>query len=431
MSARDRRIGWLLLATLLLAACAGPATEAPGEAPAPTSAPATEAPEPTEVPMPEAPEFIDIGAVIPLTGPFAGGGSQVKNGYEFAVEAVNATGGVYVAEFGAQVPLRLTVLDDESDPTKTVSNLETLFADQNVTAYLGGFGSSLHAAAAAIAEKNQVPYLGVAFAQWDIHQQGYQYLFSPFWKSPLIATEVFEMLNALIPEGERPTRVAIFSETTDWGIELGGLWEEAAPAYGYEIVVHEEYAPQTPDFTDLILRAQAGQADMLLALPIPPDGATMVRQMGELGWAPKFSFIVRAPDNPAWSENLGKVGDFVTLGPGWHNSMLFPGVEAINQKHTEVVGRPADPMVGPSYAVIEILADAIERAGTLDRAVIRQALAETDLETVIGHVSFNEDGTGNVLAPILQYINGKQELIWPTDFATAELVYPAPAYDQR
>ncbi len=427
------RLFVLLLAGLLLAGCAAPTTEPPPtEAPAvqPTEVATAEEVAPTEAPPP-APEFIEIGAVIPLTGAYASGGSQVKNGYEFAVEDVNAAGGVYVAEYDAQIPLRLTILDDESDPTKTVSNLESLFADQDVIAYLGGFGSSLHAAAAAIAEKNQVPYLGVAFAQWSIHQQGYQYLFSPFWKSPLGATEMFEMLNALIPEGERPTKIAIFAETTDWGIEFGGLWEEAAPQYGYEIVVREDYAPTTPDFTDMILRAQAAEADMLLALPIPPDGVTIVRQMGELDWAPKFTLIVRAPDNPVWAENLGSVGDYVALCPGWHNAMTFPGVDAINQKHNELFDRPADPMVGPSYANVEILVDAIERAGTLDRAAIRQALAETDMDAVIGHVTFNEDGTGNVLIPFLQYINGKQELIWPLEFATAELVYPAPPYDQR
>jgi branched-chain amino acid transport system substrate-binding protein len=428
---RYHLFGLFLTFALFFAGCAAPATEAPTQAlpPEPTSPPAVV--EPTAVPLPPAPEFIEIGAVIPLTGAFGGGGVQVKNGYEFAVEAINAAGGVYVAEFGAQVPLRLNILDDESDPTKTVSHLETLYAEQDVTAYLGGFGSSLHAAAAAIAEKNQVPYLGVAFAQWDIHQQGYEYLFSPFWKSPEIATEVFKLLNATIPEGERPTKVAIFTETTDWGIELGALWEQAAPEYGYEVVVHGEYAPLTADFTDLILNAQAAEADMVLAQPIPPDGVTLFRQMGELGWAPKFSFVVRAPDNPVWAENLGTVGDFVTLGPGWHNAMDYEGVVAINEQHVELLGRPADPMVGPAYAAVQILADAIERAGSLDRAAIRAAISATDLETVIGLVTFRPDGTGNVSSPILQYINGKQELVWPLEFATAEFVYPAPPYDQR
>ncbi len=62
----------------------------------------------------------------------------------------------------------------------------------------------MHAATAAIAEKNKVPYCGVAFALWQIHQQGYQYLFSPFPKSPNQARDVFEILNASDPRGRAP-----------------------------------------------------------------------------------------------------------------------------------------------------------------------------------------------------------------------------------
>ena len=123
----------------------------------------------------QAPETIKVGAVVPLSGPFAGGGAQVERGYQMAVEDINAAGGVFVEEYDAQIPLELILLDDESDPNATVSHLEALNSDEQVVAYLGGFGSSLHAAAAAIAEKNQIPYIGVAFALQQPHNQGFQY----------------------------------------------------------------------------------------------------------------------------------------------------------------------------------------------------------------------------------------------------------------
>jgi branched-chain amino acid transport system substrate-binding protein len=237
------------------------------------------------------------------------------------------------------------------------------------------------------------------------------------------------MLDSL-PEDTRPTRVAILQEQTDWGVELAELWTQEAEVRGYEIVAHEEYAPASTDFTDSILRIQAADAQVLLALPNPPDGVTIYRQMGELGYAPPFAMLIRAPDVPTWRD-LGTVGDFVTLAPGWHNAMTFPGVEELNAQHVEMMERPADPIVGPSYAVIQILADAIERAGTLDRKAVRDAIAATDLDTVVGHVTFNEDGTGNVPTAILQYQHGVVELVWPKEFATADLIYPAPPYDER
>src|SRR5438105_15332805 len=91
-------------------------------------------------------QTVKVGAVVPLTGRYGAGGAQVRAGYEIAVEHINAAGGVTVG--GKKMPLEVTVLDDESDATKTVSRMETLAA-QGVVAYLGGFGCGLHAADAA------------------------------------------------------------------------------------------------------------------------------------------------------------------------------------------------------------------------------------------------------------------------------------------
>ncbi len=219
-------------------------------------------------PAVSAAQAVKVGAVVPLTGRYASGGAQVRAGYEIAVEDVNRQGGVTVG--GKKLPLELVLLDDESDATKTVSRLETLAA-QNVVAYLGGFGSDLHAAAASVAEKNKIPYLGVAFALNKIHQQGFRYLFSPFWKSPDIGQQLVPMLSA-IPAGERPRRAAIFQEKTDWGREMAAAFVEAGKGAGYEVVAHGEYAPGAKDYSDLILKAKASQADVVYALPTPPEG---------------------------------------------------------------------------------------------------------------------------------------------------------------
>src|SRR5437870_932148 len=264
-------------------------------------------------------QTIKVGAVVPLTGRYGGGGAQVRAGYEIAVEHLNAAGGVAVG--GKKMALELALLDDESDATKTVSRLETLAA-QGVVAYLGGFGSDLHAAAASVAEKNKTPYLGVAFALHKIHQQGFRYLFSPFWKSPDIRQGTADLL-ASIPAGERPKTAAIFQEKTDWGREMATAWTEAGKGAGYEVVVN------------------------------------------------------------------------------------------------------------PAYACVQILANAIARAGSLDRDRIRDAIAATDMTTVIGPVKFRADGTGIVNAVFVQWLNGKQELVWPRDSATAKLAYPAPPFASR
>ena len=380
------------------------------------------------VPAAQAAETIKIGGGVALTGRYGAGGAQVKVGYEIAVEDINRAGGVSVG--GKKLPLELTVLDDESDPTKTVARMETL-ASQGVVVYLGSFASDMHAAAAAIAEKNKIPYCGVAFALYAIHERGYRYLFSPFFKSPDISKATFQMLNDFLPEAQRPKKVAMFLEKTDWGKELGDLWAKEAPGYGYQIVLRAEYAVGTKDFSDIILKAKNVGADAMLSLPNPPDGMALVKQMQELDYTPKFSLAIRAADPPVWSRNLGKAGDYMAFAPGWHNAVKYTGVAELNAAHQKRLGRPADPIVGPSYACVQILANAIERAGSLDRDKIRDAMAATNMMTVEGPVRFNPDGTGQIHSVINQWLAGKQELIWPKDFASKPFAYPAPPFNQR
>jgi branched-chain amino acid transport system substrate-binding protein len=372
-------------------------------------------------------ETIKVGAVVPLTGRYGAGGAQVRAGYELAVEAVNAAGGIGVA--GKKLPLELRILDDESDATKTVARLETL-ASEHVVAYLGGFGSDLHAAAASVAEKNKIPYLGVAFALHRIHQQGFRYLFSPYWKSPDVKPVTIDLLRS-IPAGERPRTAAIFQERTDWGREMATAWTEAARDAGYQVVVQGEYAPGAKDFSDLIVKAKGVSADIVFGVPTPPDGMTMVRQMKELGFTPKLLMLIRAPDVAVWATNLGKDGDDVVMTAPWHHAVRAPGVRELNEAYQKRFGRPTDPNAGPAYACVQILAAALASAGSLDHARVRDAIAAIDTVTVIGPVRFRPDGTAVVLPMLGQWIAGKQELIWPRDVATASFVYPAIPFGRR
>ncbi len=101
------------------------------------------------------------------------------------------------------------------------------------------------------------------------------------------------------------------------------------------------------------------------------------------------------------------------------------------QRYQAKFGKPAQATSGPAYAAVQILADAISRAGSLDHDKIRDAIAATNMNTVIGPVKFNPDGTGQVLNVINQWQNGKQVLVWPADQAEVKIAYPAPKWSDR
>ncbi len=349
-----------------------------------------------------------------VTGRYASLVEQVKNGYELAFTDLNKT---------SKLQLELKWLDDESDATKTVQRVESLYSSDNVLAFLGGAGSDLHAAAAAIADKDKTPYLGVAFALLTVHQKGLKYLFSPFPKSPALSKNIYDILDTVSP---KPTKVAIFTEKTDWGAELNGLWKQEGPSRGYDVVVNEEYAPGSSDYSALILKARSASADVLLSMPTPPDGMAMLKQMKELDFGPKVLQFIRASDSLVWSQNLGKDGDLALNAPGWSPDLKYPGVAELKQAHQAKYNKSAEALTGAAYAAVQVLFDAVNRVGKPDRDALREALAATDMTTVAGPVKFNADGTAQITTIFNQWVGGKQVLIWPKDQAGAQLQVAKP-----
>ena len=194
--------------------------------------------------------------------------------------------------------------------------------------------------------------------------------------------------------------MAIFQEKTDWGREMAAAWTEAGKSRGLPgRACSGEYAPGAKDFSDLILKAKAANADVVLALPNPPDGMTIVKQMKELGYNPKLSFFIRAPDAPPWSQNLGKDGDFMVLAAGWHHAMKGAGREGAERRAPEEVRAPGGSAGGPGLRVRADPGRGGHRAPaapTARRCATRSP--RPSMNTVIGPVKFRPDGTGIVQA---------------------------------
>ena len=310
------------------------------------------------------PKAIKVGAAVSFTGGFASGGLESKFGYEQAVADINKEGGVFVKEFNKQIPLELIIEDDESNSTKCVARLEKMHSVDKVVAYLGPYGSTLCAAAAGIAEKNRVPILAVSFSLLAPHQQGYKYLFSPFAKTDTGLEAIFATIDTL-SKAQRPSKVAIFAEKTDWGEELLRLAPDSAKKRGYAVVADKSYAVGTKDYSSLIIAAKSANAEIVIGVPTPPDGIALMRQIKELDYNPKVVIFWRAAGTPLWPANLKQDGDYVGYCSNWDHNFKYPGctelVAAYKAKHDKL---PA-VTVGVTYSCVQILADAIKRAGTL------------------------------------------------------------------
>jgi branched-chain amino acid transport system substrate-binding protein len=369
----------------------------------------------------EAPKTIKVGVMLSLTGPDFQTGGPAKIGYELAAEEINRSGGVMVKAFGKKIPIELVMLDMETNPEKAIARAEA-FNAQGVPACVG---TTLVGSSAEIFEKNKLPVVVSIMTINAVMDRGFRYFFNIGGLNSDIVQAVFDMFGAF-PKGTMPTKWAFIKETSDFSTELFALAKQMAAKKGVTISYEGQYAMMTPDMSALINGAKNSGAEVIFSFPTPPDAITMLKQMAQLGYRPKANIMLRASDDPSWGK-LGSLGNFAIGSPDWHSALNYPGVKELNAAVKAKTGQVTNPSVGPAYASIKVVANAIERAGSLDRQAIRDALAKTDMETVVGRVKFGAKNEKlNVTRPVVQWQAGVMELVWPDKEKTKPFVYPIP-----
>jgi len=404
---------------------AGLVAAACGPSPTPVAAP-TEAP----TAAPPAKDKIVVGMARPLSGPLAViGDSAFRPVYETWVDEVNADGGVYVEEYGKKLPIELVVYDDKSDVGTMTRLTEKLILEDKVdflwpacgTAFIFGqapiankYGYVLVTAeGGATSIKDMLPSLPYVFVTLS---------FSDWYQLPVLA----DLL------GEQGAKTAYIIYIADLhGIEYSGVAGIEFPKKGIEIVGVKSVPPDIKDLSPVIKDAKASEADVFCCFAYPDQVMPATGTSMELAYNPK-----------AW---IGGPG----VNFGFYHTTFGPAVEGVtgfttfSPKQSDAAkeladklyaGKPEeiqDPWGHPLYwAGLEMWKQAIEKAGTLDQDKIRDILATEHLNTVLGDTWFEngllakECHTGE----IGQWQNGVFEVIGPKDKATAEMIYPKPAW---
>jgi branched-chain amino acid transport system substrate-binding protein len=195
--------------------------------------------------------------------------------------------------------------------------------------------------------------------------------------------------------------------------EAMDYWTEAAKKGGFEIVFHQKYPAGTKDFSAMITGAKAAGADILLAYPVPPEGPAIIKQMKELDFNPKVVHFVRAPEGASFGPALGPLADYVTLPVAWSDKYRFPENDYLIEKFKEKTGKGPDLVAGNAYCAGQVLFAAIEKAGTLDKTAIRDAVRATNMMTVSGPIQFSDVGhPKDKVLVIAQWFGGDRKIVY-------------------
>ncbi len=344
-------------------------------------------------------KMIKVGGVACLTGAAATYGASTRNGTRLAFDEQNDLGGVDIG--GEKYLIHYIFEDDQGSPEQAANAFRKLIDQDEVYAILGSVMSSCTLAGAPIAQDSGVPVISPTSTAVQVTRTG-DYIFRSCFLDPfqgaVVASFSYNDLNA-------KTAAVIFDNANDYTKGLAEAFRESFVSIGGEVVAYESFTEEatTVDFSAQLTNIKSANPDVIFLDAYYSAAALMAKQARALGITVPF---VGAD---GWdSAEFTKLGGEAVEGGYFCNHYSpadpRPIVQNFVKKYTEVYGGTPDALATLAYDAGLILIDSLNRAGSLDRAAIRDAIMATNLECVSGVITF--DGWGD---PIKSAVVNKVE----------------------
>jgi len=373
---------------------------------------------------------VTLGASVQMSGPLANTGRYYRDGYEFAVAQINKLGGVKVGNARAQLGLKL--LDNQSDNNLAVRQYVQLLTQDKVDLLLGPFASDAVIATSSVAEKYQVPMVQGGGASDQIYSRGYKYIFGTLPS----ATKYFEStIQAMAKLSPAPKSVALLYADDAFDVSVAKGTRELLAKAELSVVIDERYSTNASDFASLLAQIRSAQPDAVLVAGHETEILNFIRQAKSLNVSPRlYSFTVGVP-SADFRKALGKDADYAFGMTSWLPSVslkdrYFGDAAQFAQAYQKKFGYEPDYHAASAVADVEAYAQAIEAAGSVDPAKVRDALAKLDFESLYGRVRFSDAGQISLPQTVIQVQDGKVVPIYNHDFI-GKALYPTPAWNQR
>jgi branched-chain amino acid transport system substrate-binding protein len=362
-------------------------------------------------------EPVKIGVLLPLTGSQAESALIEKKSFLMAADAINAAGGVHGKK------IELIIADTQGNPDNARAAIEKLIRRDQVLVIGGGFSSSATWATISIAQQNKIPFLVNSAAADKITEQGWEYIFR--LNQPV--SEYFGTFVSFVTGVASDIRsVAIVHDNTLTGASEARRFFKTTQVLGLKLAVRESYEAGGGDFKALLARVRTQRPDLIyMVAQDVRDAAALTGESREIQLDPKLFVGAGA----GFLKFAGKASEHVTSLVPWVPSAPYPDAKELEEKFIAKYHFLPGYHGAEAYAGMQVIGAALKRTLALKPVKVRDALAATELMTVYGPVKFSSYGKKqqqNKLPTLLvQWIEGKQEVIWPQSLATKRYVYPA------
>jgi branched-chain amino acid transport system substrate-binding protein len=347
-------------------------------------------------------KIIRIGGVAPLTGGSATFGASTRNGCKLAFDELNATGGIDIG--GTKYLINLVFEDDQGSPEVAANAFRKLIDQDEVVAIIGSVMSKCTLAGAPIAQDAGVPVISPTSTNILVTQTG-DYIFRACFIDPfqgaVVASFSYNDLKA-------KTAAVIFDNANDYTKGLAEVFKPSFEKLGGKVVAYESFTgeDQTTDFSAQLTNIKAANPDVIFLAAYYAAAALEAKQARALGITATFV------GGDGWdSSELTKLAGEAINGGYFCNHYSPEDPSPINQnylkKYKEKFGQTPDALATLAYDAALILIDSIQRAGSIDGAAIRDAIAATNLQVVSGKIIFDENRNPIKSAAIIKVENGK------------------------
>ncbi len=325
-------------------------------------------------------DSVKIGMNVPQTGFAAADGNSALIGAQLAVEQANAQGGIN----GKQV--ELVVYDDQASPKEAVPIANKLIEKDGVVAAVSGSYSGATRAAAGIFQAAGVPYISAYAIHPDITRSG-DYVFRTSFMGEVQGHAGAKLIGDTL--GKK--RVVLITLKNDFGKSLAAGFKEKAADFGIEIVNEYEYSIKDRQFGPIVSRVRADNPDAIYASGYFFTAGPLVSQLRAAG--------VEAPvigqegyDSQKFIEIAKDAAEGVIITTSLDRDSKSEETKSFIREFQKKAGYEADMVGASGHTAVKVLIDAMRRAGTDDKAAIRDAIASAKVTASTGTITFNKLG---------------------------------------
>ncbi len=363
------------------------------------------------------------------------GGIAITNGAKLAAEEINAAGGIN----GRKV--EIVDYDDHNSATDAVRAFQRAVSEDHVVAVIASYMSEVALALEPWAARLKVPFITPGAASNEITRRIHddyahnKYSFHGYLTSTEIADTVCASSHDLLVTKLHMKTTVIMSEDAAWTKPYDGELATCLPAAGFSVLDHIRFSPDTTDFTPLFNQIETKHPDVITT------GISHVGVQPTVQWAsqqvpvPMAGISSQATTDTFWRDTNGAAQGVILEEPAAPDIAVTAKTIPFAQAYIKRFG------VSPGYAGytaaddVHIIAEAVGRAGGAEADKLVEAMEKTDYVGNIGRVQFygRDDafthglryGPGFITGIVVQWQNGKQVPLWPTDIATGTMKFPA------